>query len=257
MKDLLLCIDIGNTNIVLGGYRGEELLFISRIATDRLRTGDQYAVELRDILLLNGVDPEEFEGAMLSSVVPSLSMALSFAAERVLGVKPLQLIPGIKTGLNIRIDNPAETGPDLVAAAVAAKAKYPLPIIVIDMGTATTITVVNKKGDFIGGAIMPGLRVSLDALVGKTSLLTGIALSAPDKAIGTNTADCMRSGAVFGMAGMIDSLCERFKAELGEDATVVATGGLCPVIVPNCSTEITVDDHLLVEGLRLIYERNR
>ncbi len=257
MKDLLLCVDIGNTNIVLGAYRGGQLQFLSRITSDTRRTGDQYAVELLSILLLYKVQPESFEGAVVSSVVPGITPSVCHAIKKVLSVQPLQLTPGLKTGLNIKIDNPAETGSDLVAAAVAAKAKYPLPIIIIDMGTATTMTVVDENGDFVGGAIMPGLRVSLDALVGSASLLTGIALAPPKRAIGRNTADCMRSGAIYGSAGMIDSLCERFQKELGAPATVVGTGGLCPFIAPYCSTEMVIDELLLVEGLRLIYERNR
>ena len=182
---------------------------------------------------------------------------MAYAVERITGHQPLILGPGTKTGLNIRIDNPAETGSDLVAAAVAAKSKYPLPIIIVDMGTATTITAVDRDGAFIGGAILPGLRVSVDALVGKTSQLTGIALTPPKKAIGKSTSDSMRSGAIFGTAGMIDGLIERFCEELGSEATVLGTGGLMDTIAPYCRSRIIVDQDLLVEGLRLIYEKNR
>ena len=169
-----------------------------------------------------------------SSVVPSLSETLAYAVKRLTGIPPLILGPGQKTGLNIRIDNPAETGSDLVAAAVAAKSKYPLPIIVVDMGTATTVTAIDRDGSFIGGAILPGLRVSVDALVGKTSQLTGIALTPPKKAIGRSTSESMRSGAVFGAAGMIDGLIDRFCEELGCEATVLGTGGLMDTIAPYC-----------------------
>jgi len=253
---MLLCTDIGNTNIVLGCYRDDDLVFSSRISSERSRLKDQYAVDIGSILSLYRINPDDISGAIISSVVPSLTDPVAYAIELVTGCYPMILGPGMKTGLNIRIDDPAQLGSDFVAGAVAAKNKYPLPLIIIDMGTATCISAVAKNGDFLGCAILPGLGVSTDALVDHSSLLTRISYEAPRTAIGTNTGHSLQSGVVFGTAAMLDGLCARFTEEIGEAATIVATGGLATVVIPHCKTDVIVDDMLLLEGLKIIYYKN-
>jgi len=254
---MLLCIDIGNTNIVLGCYRNDDMVFSSRISTDRTRLKDQYAVDINSILSLYLINPRDISEAVISSVVPGLTDPVSYAVELVTGTYPMILSPGLKTGLNIRIDDPAQLGSDFVAGAVAAKSKYTLPLIIIDMGTATCISAIASNGDFLGCSILPGLRVSTDALVEHSSLLTRISYEAPKTAIGTNTHHSMQSGVIFGAAAMLDGLCARFADELGEPAAVVATGGLAPVVVPHCKTDIILDDMLVLDGLRIIFHKNK
>ncbi len=254
---MVLCIDVGNTNIVFAGYEDTELKFLSRVKTDTTWTSDQYAATLRDILDLYGFSSSDIEGSIIGSVVPVLTTLLRSACKIVLGSDPLILGAGLKTGLNIRLDNPAECGADLVASAVAAKNHYPLPLLVVDLGTASKVTAVDRNGDFLGGAILPGLMTSMNALVSNASLLTDFELSAPARAIGRNTPECLRSGYVLGFASMIDGMCKRFMDELGESATVVATGGLIDLILPSCSTPMQKRDDLVTEGLRLIYAKNR
>ena len=253
---MLLAIDIGNTNITLGGYRGDELSFTARIATDRSLTSDQYAAQLSDMLALNGVSADSFSGAIISSVVPPLTSALSLAVKRIINVDALAVGPGVKTGLNILIDNPAQTGADLVAVSVAAKAKYPLPSVVCDLGTASTITVLDRNGNFIGGVIYPGVRTSLNALVEKTSLLQVISFDAPSRVIGRSTAECMQSGVIFGAASLLDGMLERIERELGEPVTAIATGGLSRSIIEHCDRKFEYCENLILEGLKIIYEKN-
>lgn len=254
---MLLTIDVGNTNITLGVYEGETLKMTARVATDIKNTADQYAVELKNVLALKGVAIEKIDGAIIGSVVPAVGTALTGAIQTACGIKPLVLGPGIKTGLNILIDNPAQLGADLAAGAVGAAAHYPLPCIVFDLGTATTATVLDRNGGLLGGAIAAGLQTTLYALTSRTASLPGISIEAPDKVIGSNTVDCMKSGLVYGAAAMIDGMIDRIEEELGEKATVIATGGLSAVVTPLCRREIIYDDDLLLEGLRLIYLRNR
>lgn len=254
---MLLTIDVGNTNITLGVYDGENLKMTARIATNAKNTADQYAVELKNILALKGVAMENIDGAIIGSVVPTVGVALTGAIRTACSITPLVLGPGVKTGLNICIDNPAQLGADLAAGAVGAAAKYPLPCIVFDLGTATTATVLDKDGRFLGGAIAAGLQTTLYALTSRTASLPGISIEAPGKVIGTNTVDCMKSGLVYGAAAMIDGMIDRIEEELGEKATVIATGGLSAVVTPLCRREIIYDDDLLLDGLRLIYQRNR
>ena len=239
---MILALDIGNTNITIGCYLGKELLFISRMATDRSRMEDQYAIELRDILDINGVSAAGITGSIISSVVPPLTAYISRAVKKITATEPLQVGPGIRTGLNIRIDNPATLGADLVAGCVAAIDRYPCPAVIIDMGTATTMSVLDAQKNMVGGIILPGVRISLDA---------------PQRVIGANTIDCMTSGSVYGSAAMIDGLCDRIEAELGAPCTVVATGGLAHQIVPCCRREVLLDENLLLDGLRILYERNQ
>lgn len=254
---MLLVLDMGNTNITLGVFEGKRLLLQSRIATDRTKMEDQYAVELMDLLRLYKIEAAAFSGAILSSVVPPLNHAICGAVKKAVGVTPLLVGPGTKTGLNIRIDNPASLGADLLVGAVAAVEAVGYPCIVWDLGTATTVSVVDDKGAFRGGAIMPGIQTAMGALAAGTSLLPQISVDAPDKVIGTNTISCLQSGAVYGNAAMIDGMNDRIVKELGYDAPVVITGGLGREIAPQCRTKVQYISELLLDGLRLIYEKNK
>lgn len=254
---MILTVDIGNTNIVFGAFEGDELRFTSRLATTRSWMEDQYAVELLALLHLHQVSGEAFEGAIISSVVPELSPVLQSAVEKVIVGKALLVGPGIKTGLDIKIENPAATGADLVCTAVYAQNHLPLPAIIVDMGTATKLTALDKRGAFIGGAIAPGLKLSLDALSGGTSQLPAISIATPKNAISANTVDCMRSGAVYGCAAMIDGMIDRFCQELGEEASVIITGGLARFVVPLCHHKMIYNEDMLLQGLKLIYDKNK
>ncbi len=253
---MVLTIDIGNSNIVLGEWEGDKLRFISRVETDKSMTEDSYAVRIKNILELYEVQFEKIEGSIISSVVPQITVQVARAVGRLTGKMPLVVGPGIKTGLNIRIDDPAQLGSDIVVDAVAALSKYPKPIIIFDMGTATTLSVIDKDGCFLGGVLMPGIRVGLDALSENAALLPQISLDAPRDIIGRNSADSMKSGAVYGTASMIDGMVQRIETRLGQKATVVATGGNSKDIVPYCNCGIIYDGNLLLEGLILLYRRN-
>ncbi|MDD6283920.1 MAG: type III pantothenate kinase [Firmicutes bacterium] len=254
---MILAVDIGNTNITLGVYEGNKLCFTSRLATDVRRTADQYAIELRDILHLNSMSSKDIDGAVIGSVVPSVGAAFNRAVGKLFGVQAVVIGPGVRSGLNIRIDNPAQLGADLVAGAVAAAAKYPKPCIVFDLGTATTVSVIDADGTMIGGAIAAGPVTSLEALAAHTAQLPYIDLTAPKNVIGSNTIDCMRSGIIIGAAAMLDGMAARIEGELGQRATLVATGGLAERVVANCEREVIIDDDLLLEGLLIVYEKNK
>lgn len=254
---MILAIDIGNTNIVVGGFENDRVCFIERISTNKRSTALEYTVLIKTVLELNGLKDKHLDGGIISSVVPSVTNLVKDAVVRLTGKPVMVLGPGLKTGLKIKIDNPAQAGADLVAAAVAAVNNYRSPLIVIDTGTATTITVVDKDENFIGGMIMPGLRASLEALTGSTAQLPSISLEAPKKVIGTNTVDCMRSGVIYGTACSIDGAIEQIEQELGYKCNVVATGGLAHVLSPLCKHQITIDDELLLKGLMIIYNKNK
>ncbi len=263
---MILAIDVGNTNIVVGGLRGfeepqdtaqKDIIFTERLSTDMVKTSLEYAILFRTALQLHKIETEQIEGAIISSVVPPLTPVIRSALRKITGMNALILGPGIRTGLNIRIDDPATVGADLVAGAVVALACYKPPLSVIDLGTATTLMVVDQDSNYIGGAIMPGVRLSLSSLVSNASMLQGITLDIPKKAIGRNTQDAMNSGILFGHAAMIDGLLDRFENEVGSKLTVIATGGLAGKVIPACRHEIIRDDGLLLTGLRVIYERNR
>ena len=254
---MILAVDVGNTNIVMGCLEDGKALFTARLATDRGKTADEYAILFSSILRMREIASSEVEGSILSSVVPALINVLKEALEKSIDKTPLVVGPGIKTGLHIAIDNPAQLGSDLAVGAVAALAKYPAPIILFDMGTATTMSVIDKDRRFIGGAIFPGVRISLEALSSRTSLLPGISLEAPKKSIGSNTIDCMQSGLIFGNAAMLDGMIDRAEEELGYPATIVATGGLARSIIPYCKHEIIFDDDMLLDGLWYIYQKNK
>ena len=255
---MLLTADIGNTNITLGFYEKEELKFKARLATDKRRTDDQYAVEIRDILSINGYSFLDITGSVIGSVVPSVGNRVMSAIKKLCHIDSLLLGPGVKTGLNIRLDNPAQLGADLAAGAVGALQIYNMPCIIIDMGTATTMSVLGADGTFLGGVIAAGIELTLQSLVKNTAQLPDIHISAPRLAIGTNTIDSMKSGLLLGAAAMLDGMINRIESELGLAATVVATGGLAREVVPLClHNDIILNDDLLLDGLRIIYEKNR
>ena len=253
---MILAVDIGNSNIVFGGVEKEQILFEARIRTETTKTSDEYCVDLKIILDVYHVKPEDIEGTIISSVVPQVLNSVKTALKKLTGKSPLVVGPGLKTGLNIRIDNPSQVGADLVVGCVAALREHKAPLIVIDMGTATTMIVVDRTGAFIGGSISPGVKISMDALTGRTALLPGLQLDAPRHAIGRNTIDCMRSGIMLGTACMLDGMVERMEAELGEKATVVLTGGIAKFIAPMCRTEMVYDKDLLIKGLVALYRDN-
>ena len=254
---MVLAVDIGNSNIVIGCFDSTQVRLLERLSTNRRATALEYAVLIRSALEFRGLTPGQFEGSIICSVVPSVTYRLRDAVQKLIGVSPLVVGPGLKTGLAIRLDNPAQLGSDRVADAVAAIHHYPCPLIIIDMGTATTISVVDENRQFIGGMIMPGLRISTEALTARTSLLPQIAMEPPKKAIGRNTVDCMRSGIILGCASTLDGAIDRIEGELGCKCTVVSTGGNARLVIPSCRHAIISDDTLLLKGLMCLYEKNR
>lgn len=253
---MILAIDMGNTNIVIGAIDSGQTCFVERITTNHLKTGMEYAINIKNILDIYQIPQSKIEGAILSSVVPPLNAAIASAINKIFGFRPMLVGAGMKTGINIVMDNPKTVGSDMIVDAVAAIKEYPCPLIIIDMGTATTMSVVDKSGSYIGGVILPGLKVSLDSLSSKTAQLPSISIDIPKKVIGKNTIDCMRSGIMYGNAGMIDGLLERMEAELGSPATVIATGGLSRFIAPLCRHPIIYDEALLLKGLWILYQKN-
>lgn len=254
---MILAFDVGNSNIVMGGIDEKNTYFLARISTQLDKTDEEYAVLIKNILELHHVAPEDVEGGIISSVVPPLVNILKNVMQLITGKKPLVVGPGLKTGLNITAGDPSELGADLVVAAVAALAKYPKPMIILDLGTATTFSVLGKKGEFLGVVIYPGVMVSFDALTDRTAQLPRISFDEPSRVIGTTSVDSMQSGLIYGNAAMLDGMIERIEEELGEKASVVATGGLSASIVPHCKQKIVIDDNLLLDGLRIIYYKNR
>ncbi len=254
---MILAIDIGNTNIVVGCIDDQKTYFIERLSTVRTKTELEYAVDLKTVLDIYHIKGSDIEGCIISSVVPQITNTAKLAAEKILKKEVMVLGPGVKTGLNILMDHPAQLGADLVADAVAGLNEYPVPFIVIDMGTATTVSVVNSKKQYIGGMILPGVRVSLDALTAHASQLSGISIDAPKHVIGKNTVECMKSGVLYSSAAALDGIIDRVEEELGEKATVIATGGLAKKIVSHCRKDIILDEDLLLKGLLVIYEKNK
>ena len=254
---MILTVDIGNSNIVLGGVEGDSIALEARLRTDITKTSDEYCIDLKMILDVYNVAPSEIEGTIIASVVPQFLNSMQTAVKKLTGKESLVVGPGLKTGLNIKVENPSQTGADLVVGSVAALREHKPPLIIIDMGTATTMTVVDENGALIGGCICPGVKISMDALTDRTALLPGLQLDQPKKAIGRNTIDCMRSGIMMGNACMLDGMVERMEAELGSKATVIATGGIAKFIVPMCKTPIIYDKDLLVKGLAALYRDNK
>ena len=253
---MILAVDIGNTNIVVGCIQGDEILFVERLSTDSTKTVLEYAISFKNVLELYKIPQKQIQGAIMASVVPPVAPIVREAIEKITTKHVLSVGPGVKTGLNILMDNPATLGSDLVANAVAGIAEYEPPLIIFDFGTATTISVVDKNKNYIGGSILPGIRISSDTLTSRTSQLPKISLEAPRKVIGTNTIDCMKSGVIYGNAACIDGMIQRIEEELGQKATVIATGGLAECVVPHCRESIVLDDALLLKGLKFIYRKN-
>lgn len=254
---MLLAIDIGNTNLVIGCFRDDKILFKARIATDRTRTSDQYGVEIKNMLEAYGVDRSDIKDCIISSVVPPVFNSVRTGVVKIIGKQPMVVGPGLKTGLNIHVDVPSQVGSDRIVIAVAALAEYKAPLLLLDLGTATTIEAVEPENVYMGGVIIPGVRVSLDALTSRAAQLPGISLDQPKQVIGKNTVDCMRSGMMYGTAAMIDGLVERMEEELGHRCTLIATGGLAQFIIPLCKREIILEKDLLLKGLNIIYKKNK
>ena len=254
---MILAIDMGNTNIVIGGIDDRRTYFLERITTNRFKTDLEYAINVKNILEIYGVSTADIEGAIISSVVPPLNATLISAVEKICGKTPMLVGSGMKTGINIIMDNPKSVGADRIVNAVAAVQEHKPPLIIIDMGTATTLCAIDQHGAYVGGAILPGLRVSLDALSAKTAQLPAISLDIPHHVIGKNTIDSMRSGIMYGNAAMLDGLIDRMSEELGGKPTVLATGGLSQFVAPLCRHKIICDDTLLLKGLLILYEKNK
>lgn len=252
---MVLAIDIGNTNIVIGCCDGENVLFMERLTTNHTATELEYSIFFKTILDIYGIDKNKISGSIISSVVPSVTDTVKSAVKKICGLNSMVIGPGIKTGLSIKTDNPAQLGSDLVVDAVAGIHEYGAPLVIFDMGTATTISVINKSKEYLGTIIMPGMMISLNAMVSGTSQLPKISLDRPKKLIGTNTVECMKSGILYGTASSMDGMIDRIRDEIGE-ATVVATGGLAGSVVPLCRNKVILDDELLIKGLMIIYNKN-
>ena len=253
---MILAVDMGNTNIVIGCVDDEKIHFEERISTDYSKTEIEYYVLFKTVLELHKIDDSMIKGAIISSVVPPLIKIVKNAIFKLAGIEPLIVGPGVKTGLNIMMDNPKQVGSDLIVDAVAGIHEYGAPIAIVDIGTATTISVVDKNKNYIGGVIMPGVISSSDSLVERTAQLPRVSLEAPDKVIGKNTIDCMKSGIILGNASCIDGMLDRIEEQLGYKVTAIATGGLSKVIIPNCKHKIIEDQELLLKGVKVIYDKN-
>lgn len=254
---MILAIDVGNTNIVLGCIRQKNILFTERLSTDHSKTDLEHAIAIKTVLELHNIEPAQINGAIISSVVPPITMQIKRALAKVIGCEAKVVGPGLKTGLNILMDNPAQVGSDLIVGAVAGIAEYPLPLVIVDMGTATTICVIDEHKNYIGGMILPGIQVSVNSLSSNTSQLPRISLDPPKRLIGKNTIECMKSGILYGNASCIDGMIDRIEEELNQKVTVVATGGLAGTVTSLCRHNIILDDALLLKGLLLIYEKNK
>lgn len=254
---MILTIDIGNTSIALGGFEGDKLCFVVRISTDTTKTEDEYASKILNILNLHGVNRDNIDGAIISSVVPPLNTIIKSAIKLAYNVDALMVCPGIKTGIGILCDSPSSVGADLICSCVAANTLYSSPALIIDIGTATKMIVTNKNGAFIGVSIIPGVMMGLNALSDGTAQLPKVSLEAPATVIGKNTIDCMKSGVIFGNASMIDGMIDRINLEVGEELPVLVTGGYSAVIAPHCNHSLTVDKDLVLKGLNIIYHKNK
>jgi len=255
---MLLAVDIGNTNVVFGCVDDDDnVLLFERISTNHNATAAEYAVLIRTILEMNNFNVKDIDDAIMSSVVPSVTNTVKEAIHKLFGVEVMMAGPGVKTGLNILIDNPAQLGSDQAVDAVAAINQYPVPLIIIDMGTATTLSVVDSKKNYRGGLILTGMKVAADALTARTAQLPKVNFEVPSHVIGTNTIDCLKSGILYSNASALDGIIERIEEELGEKCTAVATGGLSELVVPLCKRDIILDNNLLIKGLAIIYRKNK
>ena len=254
---MILAIDIGNTSIALGGFDKNDLKFVVRLSTDVTKTEDEYASKIMNILKLHGVSKENVDGAIISSVVPPLNSIMESALKLAYEVDSLMVSPGIKTGIGILCDSPSSVGADLICSCVAANTLYSAPALIIDIGTATKMIVTNNNGAFIGVSIIPGVMMGLKALSNGTAQLPQVGLEAPSAVIGKNTVDCMKSGVIFGHASMMDGMIDRINREVGEELPVIVTGGYASVIVPHCEHKMNIDEHLVLKGLNIIYNKNK
>lgn len=254
---MILAIDIGNTNIVIGCIDNGKCVFVERLSTVRTKTELEYAIDIKNVLDIYHIKRGDLEGGIISSVVPEITTVTRLAVEKILEKEALVVGAGIRTGLNIRIDNPAQLGSDLVVDSVAGIAEYSVPMLIFDLGTANTVCVIDKNKNYVGGMIYPGIGVSLASLTANASQLGGISLDAPEHLIGKNTVDCMKSGVIYSSAAAIDGIIDRLSEELDGEVTVVATGGLAKKIVPHCKRKIILDDNLLLKGLEIIYRKNK
>ncbi|MBQ9037572.1 MAG: type III pantothenate kinase [Erysipelotrichaceae bacterium] len=254
---MLLTVDMGNTHIEIGLLEGDEVVLSRRIKTDTEKTETEYAVLIHTIFEINKIDINDIEGAIISSVVPPLTRYIREAIKSVTGKTALVVAPGIKTGLKMKVEDPKIIGADLIVGAVAGIEQQGAPLLIVDMGTATTIMAIDKDKQFLGGAVMPGVMLSINALSSGTSQLPSISIEAPKKVINSGTIEAMQSGIVYGQASLIDGMLTKMKRELGYDTKVIATGGLAKLITPYCETEMTLDSELMLKGLKIIYDKNQ
>ncbi len=253
---MILTIDIGNSEITFGAFEGDELIFVAHTASSEEKTSDEYAALLLSILSLYGVERQLIEGAVFSSVMPRLNQIIRKTVSLLFGIEALAVGPGIKTGIGIRCDTPSSVGGDLICASVAAHFIYGSPSLIIDIDTATKMTVVDKNGAFIGTSIIPGVLMGLDALAERAALLPNVEPEAPAKVIAKNTADCMRSGVIYGNASMIDGMIDRIFAEIGEELPVIITGSQSYLVTPHLTHSFKYDGHLVLRGLNILYKKN-
>lgn len=254
---MILTVDVGNSEIAFGGFVGNKLAFAAHLTTNPRETEDEYSMKIDGALRLHRIDCSAINGVIISSVVPQLNRVLKGAMKQLFDVEPLVVGPGIKTGLAIRCDNPSSVGADLICACVAAQSLYGSPCLIVDIGTATKMMVVDHTGAFIGVSIIPGVQMGLEGLANGTAQLPNIDLGAPQSIIAKNTVDCMRSGVIFGHACMVDGMIDRIREEIGAELPVYVTGGLASLIVPHCRHEMHLDKLLVLKGLHLIYQKNK